>query len=50
MRFSKNLADSNHYAHTTNSDLGTVSKWESILFHDVEGFKENLNNPVKYEK
>ena len=39
-----------NYAHTTNSDLGTVSKWE-YLFIDVEGFmKKFLNNPVKAEK
>ena len=38
-----------NYAHTTNSDLGTVSTWES-LFIDVEGFmKKFLNNPVKAE-
>ena len=39
-----------NYPHTTNSDLGTVSKWE-YLFIDVEGFmKKFLNNPVKAEK
>ena len=36
-----------NYPHTTNSDIGTVSKWE-YLFIDVEGFmKKFLDNPVK---
>ena len=40
----------NNFALTTNSDLGTGSKWE-YLFIDVEGFmKKFLNNPVKAEK
>ena len=30
-----------NYAHTTNSDLGTVSKWE-YLFIDVEGFMYHI--------
>ena len=39
-----------NYPHTTNSDIGTVSKWE-YLFIDVEGFmKKFLDNPVKAEK
>lgn len=39
-----------NYPHTTNSDLGTVSKWE-YLFIDVEGFvKSFLDNPVKADK
>lgn len=39
-----------NYAHTTNSDVGTVSKWE-YLFIDVEGFmKKILDSPVKAEK
>ena len=39
-----------NYAHTTNSDAGTVSKWE-YLFIDVEGFmKKILDSPVKAEK
>ncbi len=40
-----------NYAHTTNSDLGTVSKWE-YLFHRCGRFHEKkfLNNPVKAEK
>ena len=29
-----------NYPHTTNSDIGTVSKWE-YLFIDVEGFMKN---------
>ena len=31
-----------NYAHTTNSDLGTVSKWE-YLFIDVEGLHEKIS-------
>ena len=39
-----------NYPHTTNSDIGTVSKWE-YLFIDVEGFmKKFLDNPVKADK
>ena len=39
-----------NYPHTTNSDIGTVSKWE-YLFIDVEGFmKKFLDSPVKAEK
>ena len=39
-----------NYPHTTNSDIGKVSKWE-YLFIDVEGFmKKFLDNPVKAEK
>ena len=39
-----------NYPHTTNSDIGTISKWE-YLFIDVEGFmKKFLDNPVKAEK
>lgn len=39
-----------NYAHTTNSDIGTVSRWE-YLFIDVEGFlKKFLENPVKADK
>ena len=39
-----------NYAHTTNSEVGTVSKWE-YLFIDVEGFmKKILDSPVKAEK
>ncbi len=39
-----------NYPHTTNSDIGTVSKWE-YLFIDVEGFMKNfLDNPVKSKK
>lgn len=39
-----------NYPHTTNSDLGTVSRWE-YLFIDVEGFmKKFLDNPVKADK
>lgn len=39
-----------NYPHTTNSDIGTVSRWE-YLFIDVEGFmKRFLDSPVKAEK
>ena len=39
-----------NYPHTTNSDIGTISRWE-YLFIDVEGFmKRFLDNPVKAEK
>ena len=39
-----------NYPHTTNSDIGTISRWE-YLFIDVEGFlKKSLDNPVKAEK
>ena len=39
-----------NYAHTTNSDVGTVSKWE-YLFIDVEGFmKKILDSPVESRK
>ena len=39
-----------NYPHTTNSDIGTVSRWE-YLFIDVEGFmKKFLDSPVKAEK
>ena len=39
-----------NYPHTTNSDIGTISRWE-YLFIDVEGFmKRFLDSPVKAEK
>lgn len=39
-----------NYPHTTNSDVGTISRWE-YLFIDVEGFmKRFLDSPVKAEK
>ena len=39
-----------NYPHTTDSDLGTVSRWE-YLFVDVEGFLRNfLDTPVKADK
>lgn len=39
-----------NYPHTTNSDIGTISRWE-YLFIDVEGFmKKFLDSPVKAEK
>ena len=39
-----------NYPHTTNSDVGTISRWE-YLFIDVEGFmKKFLDSPVKAEK
>lgn len=39
-----------NYPHTTNSDIGTISRWE-YLFIDAEGFlKKSLDNPVKAEK
>ncbi len=39
-----------NYPHTTNSDAGTISRWE-YLFIDVEGFmKRFLDSPVKAEK
>ena len=39
-----------NYPHTTNSDVGTISRWE-YLFIDVEGFmKKFLDSPVKVEK
>ena len=39
-----------NYPHTTNSDLGTISRWE-YLFIDVEGFMDRLiDNSAKKEK
>lgn len=39
-----------NYPHTTNSDIGTISRWE-YLFIDVEGFLDKfINNSVKKEK
>ena len=39
-----------NYPHTTDSDLGTVSRWE-YLFIDVEGFLRSfLDTPVKADK
>ena len=39
-----------NYPHTTNSDIGTVSRWE-YLFIDVEGFLNKfIDNSVKKEK
>lgn len=39
-----------NYPHTTDSDLGTVSRWE-YLFVDVEGFLRSfLDTPVKADK
>ena len=39
-----------NYPHTTNSDIGTISRWE-YLFIDVEGFLDKfINNSVKREK
>ena len=39
-----------NYPHTTNSDLGTISRWE-YLFIDVEGFLDKfIDNSVKKEK
>ena len=39
-----------NYPHTTDSDLGTVSRWE-YLFVDVEGFLRSfLYTPVKADK
>ena len=39
-----------NYPHTTDSDLGTISRWE-YLFIDVEGFLRNfLDTPVKADK
>ena len=39
-----------NYPHTTNSDIGTVSRWE-YLFIDVEGFLDKfIDNSVKKEK
>lgn len=39
-----------NYPHTTNSDVGTISRWE-YLFIDVKGFmKRFLDSPVKAEK
>ena len=39
-----------NYPHTTNSDIGTISRWE-YLFIDVEGFLDKfINNSVKKKK
>ena len=39
-----------NYPHTTDSDLGTISRWE-YLFIDVEGFLRSfLDTPVKADK
>ena len=39
-----------NYPHTTNSDIGTISRWE-YLFIDVEGFLDKfINNSVKEKK
>ena len=39
-----------NYPHTTNSDLGTISRWE-YLFIDVEGFLDKfIDNSAKREK
>ena len=39
-----------NYPHTTNSDLGTISRWE-YLFIDVEGFMDRfIDNSAKKEK
>lgn len=39
-----------NFPHTTNSDVGNISKWE-YLFIDVEGFLENvLGNRLRAEK
>ena len=39
-----------NYPHTTDSDLGTISRWE-CLFIDVEGFLRSfLDTPVKADK
>lgn len=39
-----------NYPHTTDSDLGTVSRWE-YLFVDVEGFLRSfLDTPVRADK
>lgn len=39
-----------NYPHTTDSDLGTISRWE-YLFIDVEGFfRSFLDTPVKADK
>ena len=39
-----------NYPHTTNSDIGTVSRWE-YLFVDMEGFLQKaIDNPIKSER
>ena len=39
-----------NYPHTTNSDLGTISRWE-YLFIDVEGFMDRvIDNSAKKKK
>ena len=39
-----------NYPHTTNSDLGTISRWE-YLFIDVEGFLDKfIDNSVKKKR